>query len=52
LARAKAEGKRLGRPPGSKDKLRRKRGGYFNRYLNKPSVTITPEDVSVDKNNK
>ena len=35
LARAKAQGKKLGRPTGSKDKVRRKRGGYYNRYLNK-----------------
>ena len=35
LARAKAQGKKLGRPIGSKDKARRKRGGYYNRYLNK-----------------
>ena len=35
LERAKAEGKILGRPHGSKDKGRRKKGGYFNRYLNK-----------------
>jgi DNA invertase Pin-like site-specific DNA recombinase len=32
LARAKAEGKRLGRPPGSTDKRKRKRSGYFSRY--------------------
>jgi len=38
LARAVKNGSRLGRKPGSKDKVRRKRGGYFNRYANKPSV--------------
>jgi DNA invertase Pin-like site-specific DNA recombinase len=32
LARAKAQGKRLGRPPGSKDKLKRGRRGYLLRY--------------------
>jgi putative DNA-invertase from lambdoid prophage Rac len=32
LARAKAEGKKLGRPKGSKDKRRRRRSGYFARY--------------------
>ena len=32
LARARAQGKRLGRPPGSKDKKRRRRSGYFARY--------------------
>lgn len=32
LARAKAEGKKLGRPPGSKDGRKRRRSGYFARY--------------------
>lgn len=32
LARAKAEGKRLGRPPGSKDTTKRRTGGYYARY--------------------
>ena len=32
LKRAVAEGKRLGRPPGSKDRKRRRRSGYFRRY--------------------
>jgi DNA invertase Pin-like site-specific DNA recombinase len=32
LARAKAQGKRLGRPPGSKDKRKRGRRGYLLRY--------------------
>ena len=32
LARAKAQGKRLGRPPGSKDKKKRSRRGYFARW--------------------
>ncbi len=32
LARAKAQGKRLGRPPGSKDKRKRSRRGYLLRY--------------------
>ena len=32
LQRAVAEGKRLGRPPGSKDRRRRRRSGYFRRY--------------------
>ncbi len=35
LARAKAEGKKLGRPKGSKDKGRRRKSGYINRYLTK-----------------
>jgi len=32
LARARAEGKRLGRPKGSKDKKRRRKSGYYQRY--------------------
>jgi DNA invertase Pin-like site-specific DNA recombinase len=35
LERAKAEGKTLGRRPGSKDKEPRKRTGYLLRYANK-----------------
>ena len=31
LARARAQGKRLGRPPGAKDKKRRKKTGYLLR---------------------
>ena len=40
LARAVKNGSKLGRPSGSKDKIRRKRGGYFNRYANNPSPKI------------
>ncbi|MCH8989408.1 MAG: recombinase family protein [Chloroflexi bacterium] len=32
LERAKANGKRLGRPPGAKDKKQRRRSEYFLRY--------------------
>ncbi|MFQ6029828.1 MAG: recombinase family protein [Dehalococcoidia bacterium] len=32
LERTKAQGTRLGRPPGSKDKRKRRRSGYFARY--------------------
>ncbi len=32
LARAMAQGKRLGRPPGSKDRKKRSRRGYFARW--------------------
>ena len=32
MARAKANGQRLGRPPGAKDKNHRRRSGYFLRY--------------------
>ena len=35
LARAKANGKKLGRPAGNKDKGKRKRTGYLLRYANK-----------------
>jgi DNA invertase Pin-like site-specific DNA recombinase len=32
LARAKAEGKKLGRPPGSKDGKQRRKAGYYGRW--------------------
>ena len=32
LERARAEGKRIGRPPGSKDRRKRRRSGYFRRW--------------------
>lgn len=32
LARARAEGKRIGRPPGSKDRRKRRQSGYFARW--------------------
>ena len=35
LDRARSEGKQLGRPPGSKDKKRRRTSGYVNRWLKK-----------------
>lgn len=35
LERARKEGKKLGRPKGSKDKKTRKKGGYYLRYKNK-----------------
>lgn len=35
LSRAKAEGKRLGRPKGSKDKKRRRKSGYYQRWSNR-----------------
>ncbi len=37
LKEAKAKGKILGRPHGSKDTKRRKKGGYYNRYLKQSS---------------
>lgn len=33
LERARSQGKRLGRPPGSRDKRRRRKSGYYNRWL-------------------
>ena len=33
LIRAKAEGKKLGRPKGARDKKRRRLGGYYLRYM-------------------
>ena len=33
LARRRKEGKVMGRPPGSKDKKRRRRSGYINRWI-------------------
>lgn len=38
LARAKAQGKKLGRPPGAKDKKGRKKWGYKMRYLRDKQV--------------
>ena len=35
LNRARAEGKKLGRPKGSKDKKQRKKGGYYLRFQSK-----------------
>jgi putative DNA-invertase from lambdoid prophage Rac len=35
LARARAEGKKLGRPSGSRDKVKRNRRGYYQRWANK-----------------
>ena len=32
MQRARAQGKRIGRPPGSRDRRRRKKAGYFRRY--------------------
>jgi DNA invertase Pin-like site-specific DNA recombinase len=35
LERARREGRRLGRPPGSKDKKKRRRSGYLLRYMDR-----------------
>ena len=42
LKRARAEGKILGRPFGSKDKGRRRTSGYVNRWLNKQPPKNNP----------
>ena len=46
LTRAVANGKKLGRPAGRKDKKKRRRSGYLLRYANKGAVNSTPESVS------
>ena len=33
LDRARRDGKRLGRPVGSKDQKRRRKSGYYNRWV-------------------
>jgi len=43
LDRAKRDGKRLGRPPGSKDKGKRKRTGYLLRYATKKTAGSADE---------
>ncbi len=44
LDRARSDGKKLGRPFGAKDKGRRRKGGYFQRY-NKQSVPLKLSDI-------
>ncbi len=39
LKKAKAEGIKLGRPPGAKDKKRRRKSGYYNRW-DKQSIPL------------
>ena len=46
LVRAKANGKHLGRPPGSKDKNQRHRAGYLLRYAGQTNVR---QVVDMDK---
>jgi DNA invertase Pin-like site-specific DNA recombinase len=51
LARRKSQGKPLGRQKGSKDKLRRKRLGYFVRYSkNKLPPTFKEQTTSINPN--
>lgn len=49
LARAKAQGKKFGRPIGSKDKKTRRKSGYYMRWINeregKPKVQTLEEEV-------
>lgn len=49
LDRAKAKGKALGRPKGSKDRKRRRRSGYFARYAD-PKITGDGADEGVNGN--
>ncbi len=44
LDKARSEGKKLGRPFGAKDKGRRRKGGYFQRY-NKQSVPLKLSNI-------
>ncbi len=44
LERRKKEGKPLGRPKGSKDKKRRRRSGYINRWAGKKTTPIKTGD--------
>ena len=39
IARARTEGKHIGRPAGAKDKTRRRRSGYFARYADQTKAT-------------
>ena len=48
LDRARAEGKNLGRPLGSKDKGERRRSGYLNRWIKKGSPAGRRGEVGVD----
>ena len=43
LERAKKEGKKLGRPPGSKDKKVRKKSGYYQRWAGKKTSPVKSE---------
>ena len=52
LARAKKNGKQLGRPRGSRDKGKRKKAGYINRWLNKGSARIIPDALAIQGENK
>ena len=40
LDRVRSEGKRLGRPPGSTDKKRRKKSGYFRRWDTRHEIEV------------
>ena len=54
LERRRKQGKRMGRPKGSKDKGYRKKGGYYLRYANKqtPPLKINKNHVEESQTNK
>jgi putative DNA-invertase from lambdoid prophage Rac len=52
LARVRAQGKKLGRPPGAKDKDVRRKSGYINRWLNKRPVANEPRAVATGSGDK
>ena len=43
IARLRSQGKVVGRKPGAKDKKKRSRLGYYQRYANKQSVKVTQQ---------
>jgi len=47
LRRAKADGKKLGRPNGSKDKKRRKRSGYWLRWADDKKIVNNLETAKI-----
>ncbi len=51
LARAKAEGKKLGRPKGSKDKTPRQKSGYWLKYYNEKKKLNNREAVKRNQMN-
>lgn len=49
LARAKAEGKQLGRPKGAKDKNKRRRSGYWARWQGKKTTPLKKVKIALEK---
>jgi len=52
LERSKKEGKKLGRPKGSKDKERRRKSGYYRRWANDKKTTLKKIEESITRKNK